>query len=150
MTDQNDQFDYPDRVIQMALGYNHLVVVTVKQCFIHKLSSWNTPVTFDLKDGTISMLLLTERLEISLKLSLLNVLLELRKIEDNFCYRCICIVERAGLSIYSFMGRLLASPRWTGMRPDSLGRASVSLGPDTLAVIDQTDRKGTEINNLIA
>lgn len=59
----------------------------------------------------------------------------------SYCnYRCLCIVERAGLSVYSYMGRLLASPRW-GARPDTLGRAAVSLGPDALAAIDQTDRK---------
>lgn len=65
ITDQSDQLDYPDRVIQMALGFNHLVIATVKQCFIHKLTSWNTPVTFDLKEGTISMILLAERLVLS-------------------------------------------------------------------------------------
>ncbi|XP_063530028.1 intraflagellar transport protein 80 homolog [Cydia strobilella] len=113
-TDQSDQLDYPDRVIQIALGFNHLVIATVKQCFIHKLTSWNTPVTFDLKEGTISMILLAEK--------------------------CLCIVERTGVSIYSYMGRLLASPRW-GARPDTLGRSALSLGPDALAAIDQTDRK---------
>lgn len=55
-------------------------------------------------------------------------------------YRCLCIVERTGLSVYSYMGRLLTSPRWS-TRPDALGRAAISLGPDTLAAIDQTDRK---------
>jgi hypothetical protein len=55
-------------------------------------------------------------------------------------FRCICIVERAGLSVYSYMGRLLASPR-LGARPETLGKAAVSLGPDALAAIDQTDRK---------
>ncbi|XP_028034172.1 intraflagellar transport protein 80 homolog [Bombyx mandarina] len=114
VSEENDQLDYPDRVIQIALGFNHLVVATVKQCFIHKLSSWNTPVTFDLKEGTVSMILLSER--------------------------CLCVVERAGISVYSYMGRLLASPRCGG-RPETLGKSSVSLGPDTLAVVDQTDRK---------
>lgn len=51
-------------------------------------------------------------------------------------------MERAGISVYSYMGRLLASPRW-GARPETLGRAAVSLGPDTLAAVDQADRKGT-------
>ncbi|RVE48513.1 hypothetical protein evm_006824 [Chilo suppressalis] len=114
VTEQSDHLDYPDRVIQIALGFNHLVIATVKQCFIHKLNSWNTPVTFDLKEGTISMILLSER--------------------------CLCIVERAGISVYSYMGRLLASPR-CGTRPETLGRAAVSLGPDALAVIDQSDRR---------
>ncbi|CAH0726156.1 unnamed protein product, partial [Brenthis ino] len=114
LTDQNDQLDYPDRVIQIALGFNHLVIATVKQCFIHKLTSWNTPVTFDLKEGTISMILLAER--------------------------CICVIERAGISVYSYMGRLLATPR-CGSRPETLGRAAVSLGPDSFAMVDQADRK---------
>lgn len=39
------------------------------------------------------------------------------------------------------MGRLLASPRW-GARPETLGRAAITLGPDTLAALDQSDRKG--------
>lgn len=39
------------------------------------------------------------------------------------------------------MGRLLASPR-CGSRPETLGRAAVSLGPDSFALVDQTDRKG--------
>ncbi|CAG9784087.1 unnamed protein product [Diatraea saccharalis] len=121
VSDQSDQLDYPDRVIQIALGFNHLVIATVKQCFIHKLSSWNTPVTFDLKEGTISMILLSER--------------------------CLCIVERAGTSIYSYMGRLLASPR-CGTRPETLGRAAISLGPDSLAAIDQTDRKTIQVFDL--
>ncbi|KAI8440284.1 hypothetical protein MSG28_001640, partial [Choristoneura fumiferana] len=121
ITDQSDQLDYPDRVIQIALGFNHLVIATVKQCFIHKLTSWNTPVTFDLKEGTISMILLAEK--------------------------CLCIVERTGVSIYSYMGRLLASPRW-GARPETLGRSGLSLGPDALAVIDQVDRKLIHIFDL--
>ncbi|XP_023937442.2 intraflagellar transport protein 80 homolog [Bicyclus anynana] len=121
LTDQNDQLDYPDRVIQIALGFKHLVIATVKQCFIHKLSSWNTPVTFDLKEGTISMILLAER--------------------------CMCVVERAGISIYSYMGRLLASPR-CGSRPETIGRAAISLGPDSLAIIDQSDRKTIHVYDL--
>lgn len=42
--------------------------------------------------------------------------------------------------MYSYMGRLLASPR-LGTRPETLGRATISLGPDTLAAIDHADRK---------
>ncbi|CAK1544237.1 unnamed protein product [Leptosia nina] len=120
ISDQSDQIDYPDRVIQIALGYNYLVIATVKQCFIHKLTSWNTPVTFDLKEGSISMILLAER--------------------------CICVIERAGVSIYSYMGRLLASPRI--LRPETVGWTSVSLGPDTLAVIDHADRKVIQVFEL--
>lgn len=54
--------------------------------------------------------------------------------------RCICVIERAGISVYSYMGRLLATPR-CGSRPETLGRAAVSLGPDSFAMVDQNDRK---------
>ncbi|GBP81979.1 Intraflagellar transport protein 80 homolog [Eumeta japonica] len=62
---------------------------------------------------------------------------------------CMCIVERSSLSVYSYMGRLLASPRWSGMRPESLGRAAVSLGPDVLAVVDHADKKGDSSDNAV-
>ncbi|CAH2067408.1 unnamed protein product, partial [Iphiclides podalirius] len=111
-TDESDQLDYPDSVVQIALGFGHMAVATVKQCFIHKLTSWNTPVTFDLKDGAVSMILLAQR--------------------------CMCIVERGRLSVYSYTGRLLASPQ-IGSRMEARGRSAISLGPDTLASIDQTN-----------
>lgn len=50
-------------------------------------------------------------------------------------------MERSGVNIYSYLGRLLASPRWGSMRLDVLARSSISLGPDTLAIIDQNDNK---------
>ncbi|XP_068621088.1 intraflagellar transport protein 80 homolog [Battus philenor] len=111
-TDESDQLDYPDCVVQIALGFEHLVVATVKQCFIHKLTSWNTPVTFEHKDGAVNMILLA--------------------------HRCMCIVERGRLSVYSYTGRLLASPQF-GSRLEARGRTYISLGPDTLACIDQTN-----------
>ncbi|XP_014368512.2 intraflagellar transport protein 80 homolog [Papilio machaon] len=108
-TDESDQLDYPDSVVQIALGFDHLAVATIKQCFIHKLTSWNTPVTFDLKDGAVSVILLASR--------------------------CMCIVERGRISVYSYTGRLLASPQISS-HSELRGRASISLGPDTLASID--------------
>lgn len=43
------------------------------------------------------------------------------------------------------MGRLLATPR-CGSRPETLGRAAVSLGPDSFAMVDQTDRKSENMH----
>ncbi|XP_077295426.1 intraflagellar transport protein Oseg5 [Arctopsyche grandis] len=117
-----EQLDYSNRVIQMGLASGHLIVVTTKQCHIHSSTSWNTPVVFDLKDSIVYMILISER--------------------------CFCLVERSGINIYSYLGRLLASPRWGSMRLDVLARSSISLGPDTLAVIDQNDHKTIHIFEL--
>lgn len=61
-SDTTDQLDFPNRIIQMAMGHGHLVAVTAKQCYIHSSISWNTPVIFDLKEGNICLMNLSERL----------------------------------------------------------------------------------------
>lgn len=51
---------FRDRVVEMALGYGHLVVATATQCYLYNVSNWNTPLIFDLR-GTVSLILLSER-----------------------------------------------------------------------------------------
>jgi len=60
--DSWEKLEFPDRVIKVALGYSHLVVVTPSQCHIYTTKNWNTPVIFDLREGSVCMLLLAERL----------------------------------------------------------------------------------------
>ncbi|KAJ4443900.1 hypothetical protein ANN_05687 [Periplaneta americana] len=56
-----EKLEFPDRVIKVALGYGRLVVVTPSQCHIYSTKNWNTPVIFDLREGSVCMLLLAER-----------------------------------------------------------------------------------------
>lgn len=56
-----EYLDLPERVIQMAMRYNHLVVTTPTQCYIYNTSNWNTPIIFDLKEGSLNLLMLCER-----------------------------------------------------------------------------------------
>ena len=46
-----------------------------------------------------------------------------------------------GVQVFSYEGRLLSNPRFQGLRPESLSRASISLSPDCVAIIDHTDGK---------
>lgn len=60
----NDTFEHlelPERIIQLALRYSHLVVTTPSQCYIYNTNNWNTPAIFDLKDGSVILLLLSEK-----------------------------------------------------------------------------------------
>lgn len=57
----NEYLELPERVIQMAMRYNHLVVTTPTQCYIYNTSNWNTPIIFDLKEGSLNLLMLCER-----------------------------------------------------------------------------------------
>jgi hypothetical protein len=57
-----EKLEFPDRVIKVSLGYSHLVAVTSSQCHIYTTKNWNTPVIFDLREGSVCMILLAERL----------------------------------------------------------------------------------------
>lgn len=49
------------------------------------------------------------------------------------------------MSLYSYEGRLLATPRWPApaISYDMLNRSQISLASDIIALRDHTDDKGT-------
>ncbi|KAF5299047.1 hypothetical protein FQA39_LY11593 [Lamprigera yunnana] len=120
--DTLELLELPERVIQVALKYMHLIVTTPTQCYIYSSSNWSTPNIFDLKDGSVILLQLSEK----------NLLL----------------VERSTASIYNYQGRLIASPRWPNMRLELLRNSHISLSVDTLAVCDLSNLKTIYIMDL--
>lgn len=60
-SDALDKLDFPERVIQLALGYRHLVIVTAAQCYVYSTSNFNTPMIFELREGSVTMILLAEK-----------------------------------------------------------------------------------------
>lgn len=60
-TEARDKLDFPERVIQLALGYRHLVVVTATQCYIYTAANFNTPLILELREGSVTMVLLADR-----------------------------------------------------------------------------------------
>ncbi|XP_050164350.1 intraflagellar transport protein 80 homolog isoform X2 [Myiozetetes cayanensis] len=115
MNDAEDSLEFRDRVIKASLDYGYLVVSTSLQCYVFSTKNWNTPLIFDLKEGTVSLILQAER---------------------HFL-----LVDGGGLYLYSYEGRLISSPKYPGMRTDILNAQTVSLSNDTLAVKDKADEK---------
>ncbi|NWT08394.1 IFT80 protein, partial [Vireo altiloquus] len=115
MNDAVDLLEFRDRVIKASLNYGYLVVSTSLQCYVFSTKNWNTPLIFDLKEGTVSLILQAER---------------------HFL-----LVDGGGLYLYSYEGRLISSPKYPGMRTDILNGQTVSLSNDTLAVKDKADEK---------
>ncbi|XP_058277936.1 intraflagellar transport protein 80 homolog isoform X2 [Hirundo rustica] len=113
--DAVDLLEFRDRVIKASLNYGYLVVSTSLQCYVFSTKNWNTPLIFDLKEGTVSLILQAER---------------------HFL-----LVDGGGLYLYSYEGRLISSPKYPGMRTDILNSKTVSLSNDTLAVKDKADEK---------
>ncbi|XP_066181776.1 intraflagellar transport protein 80 homolog [Sylvia atricapilla] len=115
INDAVDLLEFRDRVIKASLNYGYLVVSTSLQCYVFSTKNWNTPLIFDLKEGTVSLILQAER---------------------HFL-----LVDGGGLYLYSYEGRLISSPKYPGMRTDILNAKTVSLSNDTLAVKDKADEK---------
>ncbi|NXB52919.1 IFT80 protein, partial [Leucopsar rothschildi] len=113
--DAVDLLEFRDRVIKASLNFGFLVVSTCLQCYVFSTKNWNTPLIFDLKEGTVSLILQAER---------------------HFL-----LVDGGGLYLYSYEGRLISSPKYPGMRTDILNSQTVSLSNDTLAVKDKADEK---------
>ncbi|XP_059711833.1 intraflagellar transport protein 80 homolog [Haemorhous mexicanus] len=115
INDAVDLLEFRDRVIKASLSYGYLVVSTSLQCYVFSTRNWNTPLIFDLKEGTVSLILQAER---------------------HFL-----LVDGAGLYLYSYEGRLISSPKYPGLRTDVLSALTVSLSCDTLALRDKADEK---------
>ncbi|XP_041850740.1 intraflagellar transport protein 80 homolog [Melanotaenia boesemani] len=115
LNDAVDILEFRDRVIKASLGYGHLVVATSLQCYVYNSRNWNTPLIFDLKEGTVSLILQAEK---------------------HFL-----LVDGAGLYTFSYEGRLISSPKFPGMRADILSAQCVSLSNDTIAIRDKSDEK---------
>ncbi|KAJ6669441.1 hypothetical protein lerEdw1_008251 [Lerista edwardsae] len=115
LNDAVDLLEFRDRVIKASLNYGHLVVSTSLQCYIFSIKNWNTPLIFDLKEGTVSLILQAER---------------------HFL-----LVDGGRIYIYSYEGRLISCPKFVGMSTDILNAQTVSLSNDTLAVRDKFDEK---------
>ncbi|XP_029472943.1 intraflagellar transport protein 80 homolog isoform X1 [Rhinatrema bivittatum] len=115
INDAVDLVEFRDRVIKASLNYGHLVVSTSLQCYVFSTKNWNTPLIFDLKEGTVSLILQSER---------------------HFL-----LVGSGGVFLYSYEGRLISSPKLPGIRTDILNAQTISLSNDTIAIKDKADEK---------
>ncbi len=101
------------------MSHGYLVVVTTSQCYVYTTRNWNTPTIFDLRDGSVSLIVQADK---------------------HFL-----LVESGAVHLYSYEGRLICSPRWPGMRPETLSTQTVSVSNDCIAVRDQVDERNVHL-----
>ncbi|KAH0624120.1 hypothetical protein JD844_007514 [Phrynosoma platyrhinos] len=140
LNDAVDLLEFRDRVIKASLNYGHLVVSTSLQCYIFSIKNWNTPLIFDLKEGTKSYKR-DEPKASSQNLAAKETKLELPISVRSALTRHFLLVDGGGIYLYSYEGRLISSPKFPGMRTDILNAQAISLSNDTLAVRDKFDEK---------
>ena len=50
LAEMNDDLDFRERVVNMSMEFNHLIVTTTSQCYVYNVNNWTSPFVFDLKD----------------------------------------------------------------------------------------------------
>ncbi|XP_039264339.1 intraflagellar transport protein 80 homolog [Styela clava] len=116
----HEVLDMKDRIIKVSLGYDHLVVVTSSQCHVYHTTNFNTPVIFDLKEGTVSMITQSEK---------------------HFM-----LTEATGITIYSYEGRTVCSPKLPpSVRPSLLSNHILSLSKDAFAIRDNNEHRAVTV-----
>lgn len=63
--DSMEKLEFPERVIQIAVGYKRIIAVTPAQCYIYSVSNFNTPNIMELGEGSVSIILASEKYVIS-------------------------------------------------------------------------------------
>jgi intraflagellar transport protein 80 len=104
--------------VEFALGWGRLVVATATQCFLYATTNWNTPHIFDLR-APVQLIVL--------------------------CEAYFLMLDPAGVTVYSYEGRTVSTPRFNGLRPESLNKNTVALCNDCVAILDRTDSKTVRV-----
>jgi intraflagellar transport protein 80 len=112
--DAKDDLDLKDRVIKMSAGFGYLLAITPSQCYVFSIKNFNTPSITELKETCVTLIVQSEK---------------------HFL-----LVDGGGLYLYSYDGRLQATPKWAGMRTEVLNKNVVSIANDTIAVRDADQR----------
>jgi len=104
-----------DRIVEIGLGYDYLIVTTTIQCYIYSLNNINTPIIIDIKAPTHFI---------------------------HLCKRHFLLIDIInGIQIISYEGRVLSSPKFQGLRIEFLTKDMISLSSDTLVIIDCVDSR---------
>uniref|UniRef100_A0A6A7G623 Intraflagellar transport protein 80 homolog n=2 Tax=Hirondellea gigas TaxID=1518452 RepID=A0A6A7G623_9CRUS len=117
--DAKEQLELRDRIIKVSLSHGHLIVVTASQVYVYSTRNWNTPIIFELKEGSVSLIVQCERL--------------------------FLVVDGNSVVIYNYEGRVVSNPKWPRMRTDVLSGRTVALANDTLAIRDKDNEKGVHL-----
>jgi len=108
-----------DRIVDIGLGYDYLVVTTTNQCYIYHINNLNTPIIFDMK-GPSHFIHLSKSIFLTMDLI-------------------------SSIQIYNYDGRVLCSPKFQGLRSEYLTKDMVALSPDTIVIVDTVDNKSIQI-----
>lgn len=120
----SEELEFRDRVINFALGYEHLIVTTTTQCSIYDVQNWQTPSKFDIREPANLIVL------------------------GSKYFALVDLVN--GVQIYNYEARQMSNPKFSGLRVEFLSCKSISLSTDIVAVVDTANSKMLRLFDLIS
>ncbi|CAD8115923.1 unnamed protein product [Paramecium primaurelia] len=113
--EMNSEFDFKERVINMSMKYNNLIITTSSHCYIYSFRNWNTPYIFDIRDSVSQICQ---------------------------CANYFCLVEvSSGIMVYNYEGRLISNPKIQGTKFEHLSHKKIAISNDLLALVDGGNNK---------
>ncbi len=108
-----------DRIVEIGLGFEMLVVTTTSQCYIYNLGNLNTPIIFNIKAPPHFV---------------------------KLCKKNFLTVDLvSGIQVISYEGRTVCNPKFQGLRHEYVTRDMLALSPDTIVVVDSVDAKLVQV-----
>ena len=121
-TDGFAEIDFNERLIDMTLGYDFLIVVTNNQCHIYNVDNLNAPYKFDIKEK-VKMILM--------------------------CPRYFALLDDMnGLNIYTYDGKQIQSPQITGVRFSLLSKKMICISNDIIAILPPNNPKTIKLYDI--
>lgn len=120
----NEDLDFRERVVNMSMKHNHLIVCTTTQCYVYNVMNWTSPFVFDVKD-TIYLIIQGAKYFALIDAS------------QNFI-------------VYNYEGKIISTPKYQGLRVEFLNKRHLSLSSDVLALIDPSNPKVVRIFDIIS
>jgi len=115
LNEMNEDLDFRERVVNMSLKHNHLVVCTASQVYVYNVMNWTSPFVVDVRD-------------------VVHLIVQGAK------YFAL-IDAGQNFNIYSYEGRPISQPKQQGLRVEFLNTRHISLSSDVLALLDTVNPK---------
>lgn len=116
-----EELEFRDRVINASIGFSYLIVATSSQCYVYSDKNWNTPTIVDLSNNG--------------RVTCIKQCPNYFAIVDNF----------TGIQVYTYEARLVCSPKYPGLRAESLNSQSIAISNDVVAIKDRADEKNIHL-----
>ena len=111
-----EKLETKNRITKIQLGFGYLVASTVRECYIFSSKNWNTPIIFDLKECSVSLIILSEKY--------------------------FLMIDGGVISIHNFEGRMQSTVKLPGsVQGDSSTEKTASISNDIVAFRDRSNHK---------